>query len=159
MFDFRTLAFRAMADDLDRRASFLVDRTLRMEWSDVAEADRALADDREYLRANSGWWPSARDGRSDVRNPSRRVATDRVPMNNQAVPSIHGRNVRIEQYRTRAGQLRRLANEAGNHADRVQSLKMAAQYELLASQLVAHEVRCRNVRNGATSTSRAAAPQ
>jgi hypothetical protein len=71
MFDFRTFAFRAMADDLDRRASFLMDQTLRREWRDVAEAYQALADYREYLRANSGGWPSVRDGRSNVRNPSR----------------------------------------------------------------------------------------
>jgi hypothetical protein len=39
-----------------------MDRTSRMECRDVAEAYRALADYREYLIANSGWWPSVRDG-------------------------------------------------------------------------------------------------
>jgi hypothetical protein len=51
--------------------------------------------------------------------------------------------VRIADYRAKARQLRYLADTPRTDVGRAQILKMAAQYELLASRLVVHEVRRR----------------
>jgi hypothetical protein len=52
-------------------------------------------------------------------------------------------DARIDEYRAKARQLRCLADAARTDIARERSLKMAAQYDLLASRLVAREVRRR----------------
>ena len=60
------------------------------------------------------------------------------------MPDDSSTDARIEVYRAQAQQLRDLAHAARTDAARGQMLKMAAQYEQLASRLVAHEVRNRD---------------
>ena len=64
-------------------------------------------------------------------------------MSDHAGLTIRTVDARIADYRAKARQLRYLVDALRTDVSRAQILKMAAQYELLASRLVVHELRRR----------------